>query len=271
MIMIGNIETLLALHQQGTMLKASSLLRVSQSTVSKRIATLEQYLNKRLISKSGRHVVLTPEALRIVDKLGSLIGEIRQLVTEGADEQKCVVGVSESILSSWGPKYIMPKFDKLNFDVILHCHRSPLVVDKVESGEYDMGICSGKITTTRSLVSEDIHKEEMVLVSKANFDKTCITSIEKSSSTWKAISTQVLRYNYDQIKYLESFFSIAQMSKSTNSTGMLPIGVARAMNFKGTQIKSFKPKIYRPIQLIYKKSKLEQIKYTKLIESFTMG
>jgi len=269
--MIENIETLLALHQQGTMLKASSLLRVSQSTVSKRIASLEQYFNKRLISKSGRHVVLTPDALRIVDKLGTLIGEIRELVTDSNDEHKCVVGVSESILSSWGPKYIMPKFEKLNFDVTLHCHRSPLVVNKVESGEYDIGICSGKISTTGSLVSEDIHKEEMVLVSRGSFDKTCITSIEKSSATWKAISSQVLKYNYDEIKYLESFFSIAQMSKSTKSTGLLPIGVARTMNFKATQIKSFKPKIYRPVQLIYKKSKLEQTKYTKLISSFTEG
>ncbi len=268
--MIENIETLLALHQQGTMLKASSMLRVSQSTVSKRITSLEQYFSKKLISKSGRRVVLTPEALKIVDKLGVLIGEIRELINEDIKEQKCVVGVSESILSSWGPKYIIPKFEKLNFAVELHCHRSPLVVDKVEAGEYDLGICSGRITTSRSLVSDVIHQEEMVLVSKGRFDKANIISIEKSSATWKSISSKLLKFNYDKIQYLESFFSIGQVAKSTKSIGLIPIGVARTMNFKATQIKSFKPKIYRPVQLIYKKSKLEQLKYNHLVNSFSV-
>jgi len=266
--MLGNIETLITLHEQGTMLKTSSLLRVSQSTVSKRITSLEQYFGKKLVVKSGRRVELTASALKIIEKLGLLIGEVRALVSESEVEQKCRVGVSESILSSWGPKYILPKFTDISFKTVLHCHRSPLVVDKVESGEYDIGICSGKVTTSRALVSDVIKYEEMVLVAKGQFDKTSILSIEKSSSTWRSIAKEISRYGYEKMEYLESFFSIAQISKSTLVTGLIPMGVAKASGFKSKQIRSFKPKIYRPIQVIYKKSKLNQPKFEQLIQSF---
>ena len=44
--MIENMETLLVLSRTGTMMEASTELRVSQSAVSKRIAALEKYYDK---------------------------------------------------------------------------------------------------------------------------------------------------------------------------------------------------------------------------------
>lgn len=49
--MINDIETLEVLSQMGTMLKAATKLRVSQSAVSKRIASLEEEVGQALIEK----------------------------------------------------------------------------------------------------------------------------------------------------------------------------------------------------------------------------
>ena len=51
--MIENMETLLVLSRTGTMMEASTELRVSQSAVSKRIAALEKYYDKNLTKKVG--------------------------------------------------------------------------------------------------------------------------------------------------------------------------------------------------------------------------
>ena len=57
--MIENLETLIALSKAGTMIEASTALRISQSSVSKRIAALERYYDRDLIERHGRLVVLT--------------------------------------------------------------------------------------------------------------------------------------------------------------------------------------------------------------------
>lgn len=104
MNMFENMETLLELHKQGTMARVSTALRISQSTVSKRIAALEGHFGIKLVQKSGRKVTLTPQALVLVKRLNPLLVELRDVMAERMEspKRKLVLGVSESILSSWG-------------------------------------------------------------------------------------------------------------------------------------------------------------------------
>ena len=271
--MLENLETLIVLHRQGTMAKASTVLRVSQSAVSKRIASVEAYYGKKLVERSGRGVVLTGEALSLLGKLAPLLAEIRNTLSEKrpASKKKVIFGVSESILSSWGAEKLDAVFRKCNLEVEYHCHRSPLVIEKIESGIYDLGFCSGKITSSRSLISEPIHPEEMVLIAdgskKFKTGKSFnILSIEKSSATWKAIREDINRRKLIPTTEVESFFSIAQLAKSGRGVGLVPLGVARALAVKKNCIFHFKPKITRPIQIVYKKSRLERPFFKALVK-----
>ena len=56
--MIENLETLIALSKTGTMMEASTALRISQSAVSKRIAALERYYDRDLIQRHGKELCL---------------------------------------------------------------------------------------------------------------------------------------------------------------------------------------------------------------------
>ena len=54
--MIEKLETLVALSKTGTMMAAATMLKVSQSAVSKRIDMLEHYYGRRLIERIQREL-----------------------------------------------------------------------------------------------------------------------------------------------------------------------------------------------------------------------
>ena len=66
--MISYIEALEALAQEGTMIRAGTRLRLTQSAISKRIQALEDELRQPLIEKRGRRVALTPQAVQFLEK-----------------------------------------------------------------------------------------------------------------------------------------------------------------------------------------------------------
>lgn len=270
--MIENLETLLELNRQGTMAKASTVLRISQSAVSKRIAAIENYYGAKLIEKSGRKVLLTKEAAVLVERLGPILAELREAMNEkkGVVRKKLIFGVSESILSSWGPAKLERIFKKLELEVEYHSHRSPMVIEKVEAGIYDIGLCSGKVNNPRSLISENLSKEELVLIAshpqRLQVKNKEVLSIEQSSATWRSIQHEVKKRNLITFCEIESFFSIAQLAKAGHGVGLVPIGVAEALGVKKSCMQHFKPKLFRPIQIVYKKSKLDRPYFRKLVE-----
>ena len=145
--MLNLYEALEALKKTGTMGQAGAYLRISQSAVSKRIATLESTTKKKLIEKNGRRVTLTAEAEQLISKISPLLADIRNelnsLNTPAALELH--IGVSESILASWGAKVLWSIDDSLSpTKIIPHAHRGPLLVQLVSSGIYLAAIIAGE-------------------------------------------------------------------------------------------------------------------------------
>ena len=272
--MIDHLETLIEIQKLGTMAKASASLRVGQSAVSKRIAALEHTTGLKLLEKVGRNVALTPAGIALLDRVSPLLAQLRESLTETRVEsrKKVRLGVSESILSSWGAKNLNRVFDKLDIEVEYHCHRSPLVAQRVESGIYDLGFCCGKIANSNTLLTQSVGEEELVLVSnssrqlKQTSTPLDILTIEQSSATWKSIRYDVLKNKLNPVWEIESFFSIGQLANAGHGIGLVPLGVAKSLGIKKSCITHLKWPIYRPIQLIYKKSKLDQPHFVELIK-----
>ena len=144
--MIENLETLLVLSRTGTMLEASTELRISQSAVSKRIAVLEKYYKRELTQKKGRRVELTQHGQHLVDKISPVLSELRDVFVddEMASGGELVIGVSDAILSSWGARTfysIQREMPETHF--VFHAHRTPVVLDRIRSGEFIAGVCTG--------------------------------------------------------------------------------------------------------------------------------
>jgi DNA-binding transcriptional LysR family regulator len=263
--MIENLETLLALSRTGTMMEASTDLRISQSAVSKRIANLEKYYDRKLIQKKGRRVELTQHGQRLVDKISPILSEIRDMFIDevGSGRGELVIGVSDAILSSWGPRvFFKTKIEMPEVRFVFHTHRTPVVLDRIRSGEFMVGVCTGSDALDTDLQSEVLTHEPMVIIpsgcQKIAFPRTgelSVITIEDYSGAWRSFKDEVQKLRIKREVSLESFFSVAQMAIAGFGHGMVPVGVARTLKVPEDCLINLGDKgLSRPVRFVARKS-----------------
>lgn len=273
--MIDNLETLITLSRTGTMMETATILKISQSAVSKRIASLENYYDRDLIERHGRRVVLTHHGLRLVEKVTPLISELRSVFLEDSAKRKgkIITGVSEAILSSWGPRlFSRVRSDLPDVQFIFHAQRSPVVLDRIRSGEYMVGICTGSSDSDSDLQSEIIRLEPMVIIpsgltalSYEIGDMLEVITIESRSGAWRSIEESMKKLNLKRIVSLESFFGVAQMAIAGFGHGLVPEGVARTLGVATNQMISLSDHgLNRPVRFVARKSIFSQ----SIVQSF---
>ncbi len=263
--MIENLETLLALSRTGTMLEASTELRVSQSAVSKRIAALERYYNRKLIQKKGRRVELTQHGKQLVDRISPILSELRDIFVQEASlaRGELVIGVSDAILSSWGPGIFVSIRNELpEVQFSFHTHRTPVVLDRIRSGEFMVGVCTGSDALDTDLQSEVLMQEPMVIIPSAlepirmpRRGELGVITIEDYSGAWRSFRDEVSKLRIKREVALESFFSVAQMAIAGFGHGLVPIGVARTLKVNEDCLINLGARgLSRPVRFVARKS-----------------
>jgi DNA-binding transcriptional LysR family regulator len=251
------------------MMETATVLKISQSAVSKRIAALERYYDRALIERHGRRVVLTHHGTRLVEKVMPVISELRSVFLEdnALRRGKIIIGVSEAILASWGPRLfarVQARMPEVEFT--FHAQRSPVVLDRIRSGEYMVGICTGSPDADTDLQSEVIRRESMVIlpsrlqpiVYQVGDDLDVIT-IESRSGAWRSIEDDMRRLNLRRRVSLESFFSVAQMALAGFGHGLVPEGVARTLGVSEADwIGLREVGLHRPVRFVARKSMFSQ-------------
>lgn len=273
--MIENLETLVVLSKTGTMMETSTQLKVSQSAVSKRIAALERYYDRALIERQGRRVVLTHHGTRLVEKVTPLLSEFRSVFLESNAllKGKVILGVSDAILASWGPRLfaaVNAEVPEIEFE--FHAQRSPVVLDRIRSGEYMVGICTGSADSETDLQSELLRLEPMVLLPSALEpmeytlgDPLDVITIESRSGAWASIEDQMRRLNLRRSVSLESFFSAAQMAIAGFGHGLVPRGVAVTLGVDLANVVELGTEgLNRPVRFVARKSMFSR----PLVQSF---
>lgn len=263
--MIESLETLVTLSKTGTMMEAATVLKISQSAVSKRVAALERQYDRALIERRGRRVVLTAYGTRLVEKVTPLITELRSVFIEEPTLQrgKIILGVSEAILASWAPALfarVRERLPEVEFE--FHAQRSPVVLDRIRSGEYMVGLCTGSAEADYDLVSEVLRLEPMVLVPSALKPFTPpmagelpVITIESRSGAWASIEEAMRRLNIRRETSLESFFSVAQMALAGFGHGLIPRGVARTLGIPPERCIELGDRgLARPVRFVARKS-----------------
>jgi DNA-binding transcriptional LysR family regulator len=245
--MLEQLEALVALAEEETMGRAAVRLRVSQSAVSKRVAALEGWLRRPLTERRGRRLVLTPAGTRLVERAGPLLAELRAaLAEEGpAAAGRVVVGVSESVLGSWGAGLLTRVQEELPAVTLeLHTHRSPVVMERVRGGEYSLGVCAGAGTPGAGLRAECLVEEPMVLLPAGGRRLPRrptrrrpleVASIEPASATWAWLEGELAGRPVRVTRTLESFFAVAQLARAGLAHALVPRGVADALGVPADQ------------------------------------
>lgn len=263
--MIENLETLITLSKTGTMLETATVLKVSQSAVSKRIAALERHYDRPLVERLGRRVVLTANGTRLVERVTPLVTELRSVFLEEPSLQrgKIILGVSEAILASWGPAlFARVREARPEIEFEFHAQRSPIVLDRIRSGEYMVGLCTGSAEADTDLVSEILRLEPMVLIPSAlapfdelDWDELPVVTIESRSGAWASIEEDMRRLGIRREVSLESFFAAAQMALAGFGHGLVPRGVARTLGVPLDRcIDMGRRGLNRPVRFVARKS-----------------
>ena len=273
--MLENLETLVTLSKTGTMMETATVLKVSQSAVSKRIGSLERFYDRALIERDGRRVVLTHHGTRLVERVTPLLSELRQVFLEDTQlaRGKVILGVSEAILASWGPRLfaaVQKELPEVEFE--FHSQRSPVVLDRLRSGEYMVGICTGSADAESDLQSEVIRLEPMVILPSALQplrykvgDPLKVITIESRSGAWRSIEEDMRRLNIEREVPLQSFFTIAQMALAGFGHALVPAGVAATLGVKPAQMISLDAAgLNRPVRFVARKSMFSR----RLIQRF---
>jgi DNA-binding transcriptional LysR family regulator len=276
--MLENLETLVTLSKTGTMMETATVLKVSQSAVSKRISALERYYDRSLIERHGRRVVLTHHGTKLVEKVTPLISELREVfLTDNALRKgKIILGVSEAILCSWGPRLfadVHALTPEVEFE--FHAQRSPVVLDRLRSGEYMVGICTGSSDADTDLVSEVIRREHMVIlpaglepIRYSVGDPLDVITIESRSGAWQSIEDDMGRLHLKRRESLESFFAVAQMALAGFGHGLVPAGVARTLGVDPDRWIDLKDAgLTRPVRFVARKSMFSQ----PLVQNFYLA
>jgi DNA-binding transcriptional LysR family regulator len=268
--MLDRLEALLALSQAGTMGRAAAALRVTQSAVSKRIAALESQLGLELIERQGRNVRLTTEALRLLSEARPLLLELRDVLRprEERREEALRLAATDSLLASWLPSALRAALDQLPaLRLELHAHRGPVLLERVRSGDYVLGLCPAG-SGDADLVMRELAREPMVIVPArllplSPCETVPVWSIEKHSLTWEAIETRLKRvrrtagFAIEVEGRLESFTALVQVARAGFANALVPSGVARDLGVPRDRVLPV-PGLSRPIAAVARRSTFER-------------
>lgn len=271
--MLDALETLALLSELGTMGRVATRLRVTQSAVSKRIAVLEHELGARLLERAGRNVRLTPKALELISRAQPLLAELRgALAGETQLERgRIALGVSESILTSWGPVALAAAQRALpDVELLLHTHRSPVALDAVRSGELHLALVAGNAERGDGLAAEHVLDEEMVVLglprrtvlraSTRSPRELHLLSIERSSGTHRALEPQLRALRARGLgltiaRELQSYAAIVQLARAGLGPALVPWPLARALGATRADVASVPaPGLTRPVILVARKT-----------------
>lgn len=146
------LAALVALHEQGSFAAAGRALLRHPSVLSKRLNALETRLGVRLVERSTRHLHLTDEGLRLVDKVrqaAGLIADAQKEAAQGASQARGRLRLS--LPAAMGRRWLSPllaEFALAHPQIVLEVEYADRFVDIV--GErFDAAVRIGRLADSR--------------------------------------------------------------------------------------------------------------------------
>lgn len=146
---LKQLETFYWIERLGSFSAAAERLHTTQSTVSMRIQELEQSLNTKLFSRSGRTVRLTPKGRQLVPyvrELVTLTAEIQErIMAQEALSGVVKLGVVEAVATTWLPKFIQRLQERYpNVTVELEVALSLELTERLQNGALHIVFAMGQ-------------------------------------------------------------------------------------------------------------------------------
>lgn len=162
---LQQLETFLAVTEWGSFTKTAKQLNSTQSTISMRIAELEQELGVQLFDRSQRQIKPTSKGRDLLKYAVEII-RLKQAIQEDiGDPEKLTgtirLGVTELIAVTWLPA-LFTALDKHypKIEIELEVGVSGNIYDKIEAREFDVLVMPRDRAVAPGFVFEDLYSAE---------------------------------------------------------------------------------------------------------------
>ncbi|KOE81834.1 transcriptional regulator [Vibrio alginolyticus] len=272
-MLLEGIETLLMLSKEKTMSRTGSLLYISQSAVSKRIANLEKRLGKKLIEPDGRQIKLTTDALALVESIGPSFNELCGLIFDQqtlTDDTLIKLDCSETLVAGY-LNVAMGHYLQQDKFITITTNHTPRIVQHVQSGKATLGFCAGYLPANHGLMAFHLADEPFYIVSQ-----TPLTSLPTQLVT-NDLSNPANTYQLDILAKLsitplmemDSYTASAQLALGGMTPALVPLSVIKTLNIKPQYCFDFDQlqALVRPIHICLRSSSYRSPRIKKLIET----
>jgi DNA-binding transcriptional LysR family regulator len=237
--LIDQLDALRALHETGTTAKAAARLRLTQSTISKRIAALEARLGWAPTERVGRGLRLREPAVHLLAELAPLLVAVEERLAAAAapDVATVRIGAAESMLASWLAPVLRLAEVESGVRLQLHAHRGVAVLARLRSGDFDLAV-SADADGDAGLVVEPLGREAMVLVGEADdgAGPLGVCSIEPASLTGAWLHAQLARRSdLRVVRPMESFAAALGLARAGFEPALVPAGLAIGLTFRAVR------------------------------------
>jgi DNA-binding transcriptional LysR family regulator len=168
-IYLRQIEAFQAVVEQGTVVRASEQLHITQSAMSKLIANLENDTGLQLFDRTTGRLVPTSDAMRLYEEVGRIFAGVKQIgqaveSIRREEQGRLAIGCMPAFSGSFIPRATKGFLEKnRNVYCKIHSLVSPWVVDWIITKKLDIGLVSSMIDNPY-LVREPFMEHGLVCV-----------------------------------------------------------------------------------------------------------
>ncbi|TKF04048.1 LysR family transcriptional regulator [Vibrio kanaloae] len=272
-MLLEGIETLLVLSKSKTMSRTGSLLYISQSAVSKRIANLERKLGKKLIEPSGRQIKLTPDAIALVESIGPAFNELRGLIYEQQElEDTTIITLdsSKSLIAGYLGE-MMGQFIKQDKHITITTNHTPRIIERVQSGKATLGLCAGLLPPHHGLMTFHLFDEPFYIVSKQSLTALpplVITNDMTNPANSYQLSV-LAKFDIKPLMEMDAYTAAAQLALGGAGPALIPLSIVKTLNIESQYLYSF-PELaglIRPIHICVRPNSYHSPRVKTVIES----
>ncbi|WP_146449636.1 LysR family transcriptional regulator [Vibrio kanaloae] len=272
-MLLEGIETLLVLSKAKTMSRTGSLLYISQSAVSKRIANLERKLGKKLIEPSGRQIKLTPDAIALVESTGPAFNELRGLIYEQQeleDTTLITLDSSKSLIAGYLGE-MMGQFIKQDKHITITTNHTPRIIERVQSGKATLGLCAGLLPPHHGLMTFHLFDEPFYIVSKQSLTALpplVITNDMTNPANSYQLSV-LAKFDIKPLMEMDAYTAAAQLALGGAGPALIPLSIVKTLNIESQYLYSF-PELaglIRPIHICVRPNSYHSPRVKTVIES----
>jgi len=170
---ILTLQLFVAVCEEGTLTRAAEREAIAPSAVSKRLAELESALGVALFIRQAKGMVLTPAGQTMLHHSRRMLQNVEDIGVELGAYVLGIRGYVRMLANLSAIVQFLPEdlelFLSQHVEIKLDLEERPSrqVVDAIEDGLADLGICSGE-TETRQLARTVYRRDTLVLVVRAD-------------------------------------------------------------------------------------------------------